>query len=285
MGRQVGQRLCAGERGGAQEPLPARCSAHAAGACVLPQAPQPACTCPSPAAVCIVPAPLQATKTALQPLTSAVGPPLVLVGQALRGVGGQAWRALAGAPPSEPAASPLPATACRRALRKWCHMGPACAPALLHTRCAARAPLACLPAAVGVTLVAVLQAGLAPVAAVLLGMWTTVGAAFLPLFQAVQHVAAGPLLWVGQSTAALWAGVRGAGAALAAGGAAAAGTAKAGRAMGAATSQVVAEQVRAASSGGLIGVWWEGGSLCVRRWAERSPAAVRSTSAGARALR
>ena len=62
------------------------------GCCVLSFAahlPHPPSPPPSPL--------VQATKTALQPVTEALGPPLVLVGQALRVAGGQAWQALAGA--------------------------------------------------------------------------------------------------------------------------------------------------------------------------------------------
>jgi hypothetical protein len=55
-------------------------------------------------------------------------------------------------------------------------------------------------AALGLTLAAIFQAGLAPVAVVVLEWWAALGAALVPLLQAIQSTAAaGPLLWMGDS--------------------------------------------------------------------------------------
>lgn len=112
------------------------------------------------------------------------------------------------------------------------------------------------PAAVYVTLAAFLQAGLLPVAAVLLECWAAVGAALLPVVQLLQALVAGPvgmlasgLRQVAAAGGAAWALVAQAGAGAASGVAALAGTAKAGRAVGSATSQAIAGQVRSVRLG------------------------------------
>lgn len=136
-----------------------------------------------------LPPPLvQATKTALQPVTDALGPPLALAGQALRVAGGQAWEALAGVHGCGTATLPptLPSLlagdtgfACRP--HRTSHALALPCPRL----CRLTAACACLPppAAVGMTLAAFVQAGLAPIATVLLEVWVALGAAMLPLFQ------------------------------------------------------------------------------------------------------
>ncbi|KAL4427891.1 hypothetical protein ABPG75_001980 [Micractinium tetrahymenae] len=103
--------------------------------------------------------------------------------------------------------------------------------------------------AVGLTLVAVLQAALGPIAALLLQLWAVLGGALLPVALLLRSVVAGPFLLLasglrqlGAASGAVWAAVSDSAGGLAAGAAALGGTARAGRAVGGATSHALADQ-------------------------------------------
>lgn len=103
--------------------------------------------------------------------------------------------------------------------------------------------------AAGLTVASILQAGLAPVAALLLQCGALLAAALLPVAQLLQGLVTGPLVLlggglrqIGAASAAVWGVCVEVGAGAVAGVAALAGTAKAGRAVGGATSQAIAGQ-------------------------------------------
>lgn len=116
----------------------------------------------------------RAARTALQPVAAALGPPLAMAAQALRLAGGQAWQALAGA---------VLAVTLRmlQVAAGACLCG--CPSIFLHPPRQPAARLHPRAAAVVTTVGAVLHAGLAPMATLLLEFWLAIGALLLPLVQ------------------------------------------------------------------------------------------------------